>query len=65
MGIKPINTGFVCLPGTSDEESEEGEGEEGEDKKMGGMGEEGEGGGDPLVGVEGAVAEMALSGVAE
>jgi hypothetical protein len=64
------------MPGTSDEESEGGggEGEEGEDEEMGGMGEgdrrdggEGEeggkGGGDPLVGVEGGVAGMVLSGV--
>jgi len=63
------------LPSTSDEESE-GEGEKDRDVEMGGMGggarqnEEGEGGeggkggGDVLVGVEGAVAELELSGVA-
>jgi hypothetical protein len=61
---------------SSDEESEgEGEGDEG-DVEMGGMGGkgkgkedkdgdgEGKGGGDALVGVEGGVAEMVLSGVA-
>jgi hypothetical protein len=66
------------LPSTSDEESE-GEGEKDRDVEMGGMGggarpnEEGEGGeggeggkggGDVLAGVEGAVAELELSGVA-
>jgi hypothetical protein len=62
------------LPSTSDEESE-GEGEKGEDVEMGGMGrgarrdeegdggEGGKGGGDALVGVEGGVAGLALSGV--
>jgi hypothetical protein len=76
LGFVEEGEGVREMLPSSDEESEgEGEGEEG-DVEMGGMGGkgkgkedkdgdgEGKGGGDALVGVEGGVAEMVLSGVA-